>query len=68
MMKPNEAKDRAEAIFKKKEDRAREITMAMKQFEEQINGVRERTARLKSLRLAKEAAEEKAEVKKASGR
>jgi hypothetical protein len=69
MMKSKEAKDRAEAKFKKKEDRAREITIAMKEYEALINGVRERTARLKLLRLAKEAAEkEKAEADKASDR
>jgi hypothetical protein len=65
MMKSKEAKDRAEANFKKKEYQAR-MTIAMKEYEQQINGVRERTARLKSLRLAKEAAEkEKAEAEKA---
>ena len=69
MMISREAKERAEAIFKKKEDRLREITLAMKQIEEHTNGVRERTARLKSLRLAKEAAEkEKADAEKESER
>ena len=69
MMKSKEAKERAEANFKKKQEQARKITIAMKEYEQQINGVRERTARLKSLRLAKEAAEkEKAEAEKASER
>ena len=69
MMKSKEAKDRAEAKFKKKEAQARDITIAMKEYEQQTYSLRERTARLKSLRLAKEAAEKgKAEAEKASER
>ena len=58
--------DRAEASFKK-EERAREGAKAMRDYEAEGRAVREKTARLKLLRLAKEAAEKKAEpVKKGS--
>ena len=57
--------DRAEATFKK-EERAREGAKAMKDYEAEGRAVLEKTARLKSLRLAKEAAEKKAEPKKPS--
>jgi hypothetical protein len=59
--------DRAEASFKK-EERAREGAKAMRDYEAENRAVREKTARLKSLRLAKEAAEKEAEPKKASRR
>jgi hypothetical protein len=55
--------DRAEASFKK-EERAREGAKAMRDYEAEGRAVREKTARLKLLRLAKEAAEAKAEPKK----
>ena len=51
------AKDRAEASFRKKEDRAREAVSAMQDYEREHLAVREKTARLKSLRLATEAAD-----------
>ena len=63
--------DRAEASFKK-EERAREGAKAMRDYEAENRAVHEKTARLKALRLAKEAAENKeaaekeAEPKKAS--
>ena len=57
--------DRAEASFKK-EERAREGAKAMRDYEAEGRAVREKTARLKSLRLAKEAADKEAEPKKAS--
>jgi hypothetical protein len=57
--------DRAEASFKK-EERAREGAKAMREYEAEGHAVRERTARLRSLRLAKEAADREAESKKAS--
>jgi hypothetical protein len=56
--------DRAEASFKK-EERAREGAKAMRDYEAEGRAVREKTARLKLLRLAKEAAEKEAEPKKA---
>jgi hypothetical protein len=55
--------DRAEASFKK-EERAREGAKAMRDYEAEGRAVRDKTARLKSLRLAKEAAEKEAELKK----
>jgi hypothetical protein len=56
--------DRAEASFRK-EERAREGAKAMRDYEAESRAVREKTARLRSLRLAKEAAEPPAEPKKA---
>jgi hypothetical protein len=60
---PKDVMDRAEASFKK-EERAREGAKAMKDYEAEGRAVREKTARLKLLRLAKEAAEKKAEPPK----
>jgi hypothetical protein len=62
--------DRAEASFKK-EERAREGAKAMRDYEAESRAVHEKTARLKALRLAKEATEKAAtekvaEPKKAS--
>jgi hypothetical protein len=56
--------DRAEASFKK-EERAREGAKAMRDYEAESRAVHEKTARLKALRLAKEAAEVAAEPKPA---
>jgi uncharacterized protein YhaN len=56
--------DRAEASFKK-EERAREGAKAMRDYEAESRAVHEKTARLKALRLAKEAADKAAEPKKA---
>jgi hypothetical protein len=62
---------RAEANFKK-EQRAKDAENAMADYEAQAHVVREKTARLRALRLAKEATEQKAQPKpklaKASGR
>jgi hypothetical protein len=55
--------DRAEASFKK-EERAREGAKAMRDYEAEGRAVHEKTARLKALRLAKEAAEKEAQPKK----
>jgi hypothetical protein len=54
--------ERAEASFKK-EERAREGAKAMREYEAESRAVHEKTARLKALRLAKEAAEKEAEPK-----
>lgn len=51
-----EARDRAEASFKKQEQRAREGAKAMADYEAQGRATREKTARLKSLRMAQQAA------------
>jgi hypothetical protein len=55
--KSQEALDRAEAQFKKKEDQARAGEAAMAEYNLVLRGVREKTARLKALRLAREAAD-----------
>ena len=59
-----ETKDRAEASFKRKQDQAREGTKAWTEYEAQRRGVYEKIAKLKALRLAKEAAEAAADGKK----
>ncbi|MEX0753451.1 MAG: hypothetical protein WD073_11080 [Xanthobacteraceae bacterium] len=53
-----EAKARAEASFKKKELQAREGAEARMQYEAERQAVRDKTARLKALRLAKEASDQ----------
>jgi hypothetical protein len=58
-----DAMERAEASFKK-EERAREGAKAMREYEAESRAVYEKTARLKALRLAKEAADRAAEPKK----
>ena len=50
----DQARQRAEKSFKRKE-RARDGRKAMTEYEAQARTIREKTARLKALRLAKEA-------------
>ena len=64
MSNSNEAKARAEASFKRKEERAREGAKAWAEYEAQRRAVVEKTERLRSLRLAKEAAEAAGKRKK----
>ena len=52
----NEARARAEANFRK-EERAKEGATAMEEYRANSRMVREKTERLRALRLAKEAAE-----------
>jgi hypothetical protein len=52
----NEARARAEASFRK-EERAKEGAKAMMEYQTNSRMVREKTERLKALRLAKEAAD-----------
>ena len=52
----NQVRDRAEASFKK-EQRAKEGIKAMADYEAEGRAIRERTAKLRALRLAKEAKE-----------
>lgn len=52
-----DAKAQAEATFKKKENRVRESAKAVAEYEALNRAVSEKTARLKALRLAKEAAD-----------
>jgi hypothetical protein len=61
MSNSNEAKTRAEASFKRKEEQARQAMKAWIEYEAQRRAVAEKTERLRALRLAKEAAEAAAE-------
>lgn len=51
----NRARDRAEAAFKKKEQQLREGQQAMAEYETARAATREKTARLRALRLARDA-------------
>jgi len=53
----NMARARAEASFKRKQEKAREGAKAWTEYEAQYRGVDQKIARLRALRLAKEAAE-----------
>ena len=57
MSNSNEAKTRAEASFKRKQEQAREGTKAWAEYQAQRRSEAEKTERLRALRLAKEAAE-----------
>ena len=57
MSNPNEAKARAEAIFKRKREQARQGAKAWEEYQAQRRAVAKKTERLRALRLAKEAAE-----------
>ncbi len=54
---PKEMQEKADATFKRKEIQAREATKAMSDYEAANAAEREKTARLKAQRLAKEAAD-----------
>jgi hypothetical protein len=56
--KSNEARARVEASFRK-EERAKDGAMAMMEYQANSRMIREKTARLRALRLAKEAADKK---------
>ncbi len=56
----SEARARAEASFRK-EERAKDGAKAMMEYQTNSKFVREKTARLKALRLAKEAADKERE-------
>ena len=55
-------KNRAEAIFKKKAQQASEAAAARSEYEEKSRATRERTAQLRALRLAREAANQESPV------
>jgi hypothetical protein len=57
----SEAKARAEASFRK-EERAKDGAKAMMEYQSNSRIVREKMARLKALRLAKEAADKELEL------
>jgi hypothetical protein len=51
---PEVALARAEAAFKRKEDQRREGEQAMAEYQAQAIAIREKTARLRALRLARD--------------
>jgi hypothetical protein len=57
-MNSDEAHRRAEALFKK-EQQLREGQQAMVEYQAKLRAMREKTARLRALRLAREAANQK---------
>lgn len=57
-MDSDQAHRRAEAVFKKQEQ-AREGQQAMTEYQAQLEAMREKTARLRALRLARDAANKK---------
>ena len=58
-----EARERAQALFNKKEEAQREGQKAMQEYRANIEAQREKTARLKALRLARNEANEEKAVK-----
>jgi hypothetical protein len=66
MLDSNEAKARAEASFKRKEQQAQEGVKAWTEYQERRRAEDEKTERLRALRLAKE--ETEASAKKRSER
>ena len=56
-MNSHQPQDRAEALFKKKQERLREGEQAMAEYQADRRAVGEKTARLRALRLARDAAE-----------
>jgi hypothetical protein len=64
--KPNAAKAQAEATFQKKEDQRREGEKARAEYESEARARDENTARLRALRLAKEAADREAGIEVAA--
>ena len=59
-----EAQAKAEASFKRKADQARDGKLAVAEYEAAGRAMRERTAKLREQRLAKEAADREAEAAK----
>ncbi len=62
------AKAKAEASFRRKEQQARDGAIAMSEYIAAQDATRAKTERLRSLRLAKEAADAKPEKKKVTPR
>ena len=56
-MNSHQPQDRAEALFKKKQERLREGQQAMAEYQADRRAEGEKTARLRALRLARDAAE-----------
>ena len=57
MSNSKKAKARAEALFKRKEEQARQGAKAWAEYEAQRRALAEKTERLRALRLAKKAVE-----------
>src|SRR5262245_27323907 len=57
-MNTGEAQRRAQALFKK-EQQLRDAHQAMAEYQAELNAIREKTARLRALRLARDAANPK---------
>jgi hypothetical protein len=66
-MDPDTARTRAEAAFRK-EQQAREGAKAWVEYEAGMRATHEKTARLRALRLAKEAADKEAGNEKEAGK
>jgi hypothetical protein len=58
-----EARERAQALFNKEEEAQREGQKAMQEYRANVEAQREKTARLKALRLARNEANEEKAVK-----
>ena len=65
-MNSNQAHDRAEALFKK-EQRLRDGLEAMVEYEAELRATREKTARLRAQRLARDSANQKTPRAKQKG-
>jgi hypothetical protein len=61
----DEARRRAEALFKK-EQQLREAQQAMAEYQARLRMMREKTARLRALRLARDAANNNKKMRQAS--
>ena len=68
MSNSKDARARAEASFKRKEEQARQGATAWAEYEAQRRAVAERTERLRALRLAKEAAQSKQAAEHVAGK
>ena len=66
MSSSKDAKARAEANFKRKEEHGQQSAKAWEEYREQSRAVAEKTERLRALRLAKEASEGAAEKEQAA--
>jgi len=65
-MKADEPQRRAEALFKK-EQQLRDGQQAMAEYQTEVHAMREKTARLRALRLARDAANQKTPPAKQKG-
>ena len=66
-MNTDEAHRRAEALFKK-EQQSHEAQQAMTEYEAELQAMREKTARLRALRWARDAVNQKMRTRQLEGR